>query len=139
MINIVAFCGRLYKDPPAVEWCESNNSRKPAQKTTLHLVNNSFIGTAKGAKQTTTFLKVSVWGPKAVAAVKYLRRGSEVTVTGRITTCKILAGTRHIEYPEIIINEVHFGRKPADFSADDVPDVPDSVAYSKGNVDGIFD
>ena len=75
-LNQTILIGRLTKDPET----KSTSSGKTVAKFTL-AVDNGY-----GEKKTTDFLNVIAWEKTAEAAEKYLEKGREVCVVGRIAT-----------------------------------------------------
>ena len=76
-LNTVAVCGRLTKDP---------ETRDAAGTTVTELrvaVNNS-RKTANGWEDQPGFYNVAVWGAQGEAAQKFLSKGSQVAVQGRL-------------------------------------------------------
>lgn len=63
----------------------------------------------KAGEKEADFLPVIVWGPQADACAKYLRKGSQVAVSGSIQTRSYEAADKTRRYvTEIIAEEVQF-------------------------------
>lgn len=77
--NRVTLIGNLGQDPELTTF-ESGKS-----KAKLNLATSDSYKTANGEKvEDTQWHTVTVWGKPAETAVKYLKKGSEVAVEGRI-------------------------------------------------------
>jgi len=73
----VSLVGNLVKAPEQIQFSSGRT------KTTLVVAVNG-IGKASGKTNTADFYKVETWGKLADLAAKYLSKGNQVTVTGRL-------------------------------------------------------
>jgi len=74
--NVIVFSGRLTKDP---------ESRKVGEKTKVQvaLANNRKWGPGK-EQEDTCFMDIEFWGGQADVIEKYCKKGSSITVVGRL-------------------------------------------------------
>jgi single-strand DNA-binding protein len=107
--NTVQLIGRLGKDPEVKSFGEGKT------KASFSIATTEIYKNAKGEKvEDTQWHNLVIWGPLAATAEKYLKKGAEVAVEGRLThrTYETDAGERKY-ITEILVNEfVMMGAKP---------------------------
>ncbi|MDR2833937.1 MAG: single-stranded DNA-binding protein [Streptococcaceae bacterium] len=79
-MNNITLVGRLTKDP-VLTYTQNN---KPFAKFVL-AVNRQFKNQQTG-KYDADFLPVTIWGNSAETAEKYLKKGSQISLAGRVET-----------------------------------------------------
>lgn len=102
LINSVRLMGRLGMDPE-IKFFENN--RKLAR---MSLATNDVYKNADGEKITDTqWHNLVVWGQNAGIAEKYLRKGKEIAVEGRLITRSFMdkEGQKHF-VTEVVVNEL---------------------------------
>ena len=102
LINSVRLMGRLGMDP---EMKLFDNNRKLARTS---LATNEVHKTGSGEKITDTqWHNLVLWGNNAEIAEKYLKKGKEIAVEGRLTTRSFTdrEGRKHF-VTEIVVNEL---------------------------------
>lgn len=102
LINSVRLMGRLGMDP---EMKIFDNNRKLAR---MSLATNDVYKTADGEKVTDTqWHNLVVWGQNAEIAEKYLKKGKEIAIEGRLTTRSFMdkEGRKHF-VTEVVVNEL---------------------------------
>lgn len=102
LINSVRLMGRLGMDPE-IKFLENN--RKLAR---MSLATNDVHKTADGEKITDTqWHNLVVWGQNAAIAEKYLKKGKEIAVEGRLVTRSFMdkGGQKHF-VTEVVVNEL---------------------------------
>lgn len=102
LINSVRLMGRLGMDP---EMKIFDNNRKLAK---MSLATNEVYKTGEGEKITDTqWHNLVLWGHNAEIAEKYLTKGKEVAIEGRLATRNFTdrEGRKHF-ITEIIVNEL---------------------------------
>jgi single-strand DNA-binding protein len=79
-MNKIILLGRLVRDP---ELRHTENSDKIYTKFTIAVQRNFKL--PDGAREA-DFIPIRVWGKKAEVIVKYMKKGSLITVSGRLRT-----------------------------------------------------
>ena len=79
-MNKIILLGRLVKDP---ELRHTENSDKIYTKFTIAVQRNFRL--PDGVREA-DFIPIIVWGKKAEAIVKYMKKGSLITLSGRLRT-----------------------------------------------------
>jgi len=103
MLNKVLLMGRLTKDPE-VKYTTTNNTL--VSNFTL-AVNRKF--TKQGEEKQTDFLQIIAWSKLGEFCSKYLTKGTQVVVCGRIQTRTWDDNENKRHYvTEIVADEVHF-------------------------------
>ena len=105
--NRVELRGRLGADP-VLSTTETGRSR-----VTLSLCTNyEYTNKAGETVSRPEWHRIVVWGKAAENAAKYLAKGSEAEIDGRLSTRKYEAKgeTRYIT--EVVANEINYGRRP---------------------------
>jgi single-strand DNA-binding protein len=77
-LNAVTLIGRLGADPE-LKYTQSNMA-----VCNLNVATDNLAG--KGKEKTTEWHRVTVWGEAAENAAKFLKKGREVAITGRLQT-----------------------------------------------------
>ena len=100
--NSVHLIGRLGMDPEVKSF---DNNKKVAR---FSLATDESYKNAKGEKvEETQWHNLVVWGSQATVAEKFLKKGKEIMIEGRLTTRKWESekeGTKYIT--EIIVNDI---------------------------------
>lgn len=107
-LNKVMLCGRLGKDPKALE------TKGGTAVTIVTLATSRRTKNPDGTKgEETTWHSVKFFGKTADLAAQYLKKGSEVFVEGRIHSYKYTAkdGAERWGY-EIVADHMLFGARP---------------------------
>ena len=133
MLNNVVLVGRLVNDPELKK--TSNEGRSVAR---FRLASDDTYS-KDGSEKTTIFIDVIIFGPRADTVAKYMRKGSNVGVIGRLTQRKYISQKTNTEVTvtEIIANSVEFvgpKQKPAEDSGfqSDIPAAPARPAANTG-------
>jgi single-strand DNA-binding protein len=109
----VALVGNLVKAPEQIQFSSGRT------KTTLVLAVNG-SGKASGKTNTADFYRVETWGKLAELAAKYLNKGNQVSVSGRLVmdhwTDK--HGTSRVT-PVVEANQLSLPPKPKDAAYED--------------------
>lgn len=115
MLNVVNFCGHLVRQPVTHQ---TQNGSLVAMDVAI---NETYNGVERA-----TFVHCIVFGAVGEACAKYLVKGQEVTVEGRLTsnTRTMNDGSKRTELG-VIAHRVHFGRKPTQKSQPEVDQVED--------------
>ena len=79
-MNKIILLGRLVKDP---ELRHAENGDKIYTKFTIAVQRNFTL--PNGVREA-DFIQIIVWGKKAEAIVKYMKKGSLITLSGRLRT-----------------------------------------------------
>lgn len=114
MLNSINLVGRLTKDPETRKIPAAGNE---ISVTEFDLANNGLK--QKDGSEDTLFIRVQCFGTQADAAAKYLKKGSLVSVSGRLHafTYKKKNSGEEAKGFEVIANNVDFidtGAKPAE-------------------------
>ena len=114
--NRVELRGRLGADP-VLSTTETGRSR-----TSLRLCTNYEYKTADGTEvKNSEWHTIVVWGKAAENAAKYLAKGSEAEIEGRLQSRKYTDKAGVERYTtEIVANEINYGRRPAAKAAEEV-------------------
>jgi len=102
--NNVKLIGRLGQDP------EVKTLDKGSKMATFSLATSeSYIGKDGNKKEQTQWHNIVVWGNLATICEKYLKKGKEIAIDGRLTyrNWEDKNGTRH-NSSEIIVSELLF-------------------------------
>ena len=108
--NSVKLIGRLGQDPEVKTLDKGNKFAKFSLATS-----DSFTAKDGSKQEQTQWHNIVVWGNLAVVCEKYLKKGREIAVDGRITyrNWEDKNGTKHTT-TEIVANEILMvGDKPA--------------------------
>lgn len=100
MINHVVLIGRLTKDP---ELAYTQN--KKAFTRFILAVNRI---TNENSNKTADFIRCQAWGKTAENLVKFMKKGSQIAVTGTIRTSSYEKNGRTNYTTDIVANEIHF-------------------------------
>lgn len=100
MINHVVLIGRLTKDP---ELAYTQN--KKAFSQFILAVNRI---TTENADKNADFIRCQAWGKTAENLVKFMRKGSQIAITGMIRTSTYEKNGRTCYSTDIIANEIQF-------------------------------
>ncbi len=123
-MNSVALIGRLTRDP---EVRYSANSQTAVAKFTL-AVNRPF---AKEGEQDADFIGVTCFGKTAELVEKYMSKGRQVGVTGRIQTGSYEKDGKRIYTTDVIADRVEFlgggNSSSAGSSSQDAPSIFDDM------------
>lgn len=144
MINSIVIVGRLTRDP------EARKTTTGTSVASFRLASDDSYRSANGEKST-VFMDVTVFGKLADTVTKYMRKGSLVGVTGRLSQRKYMSSKTNTEVTvtEIIANTVEFVGPKATNSDEDTgyrPDAPSPYGSPLGdtakstesqNLDGI--
>lgn len=139
MLNSVVLVGRLTRDP------ELRKTPNGSSVASFRLASDDSFS-KNGTEKTTIYIDVTVFGARADTVAKYMRKGSMVGVTGRLSQRKYVSNKTNTEVTvtEIIANGVEFiGPKAQD--ADDsgyqpdvpAPSAPATQASESSNLDGV--
>ena len=103
-LNVCVFVGRLTADP------ESEMTSGGKSKTKFRIaVNRSFRDLNGDLTEEATFLPVSCYGKQADNIAKYMRKGSPVSVSGRLRTYSFTGKDGEtVRGFEIVANDVGF-------------------------------
>jgi single-strand DNA-binding protein len=106
--NRVELRGRLGADP-VLSTTETGRSR-----ASLRLCTNYEYKTAEGNEvKVSEWHNIVVWGKAAENAAKYLAKGSEAEIEGRLQSRKYTDKAGVERYTtEIVANEINYGRRP---------------------------
>lgn len=123
-MNYVFLIGRLTKDIE-LRYTTSNK----AKGTTSIAVNRP---KQKDKEQEVDFINVVIWDKKAETASKYLKKGSQVAISGRIQTRSYETEKGEKRYiTEVVANEIKFlDNKKSDAP---LPPEPDYLGQSQNN------
>ena len=92
-------------------------------------------------KYGTNFYRVSVWGPSADAAAKYLRKGNRVVVAGDLVV-REYTGSDQLKHTSLEINNAEFDlveTKAESGASGQAATVPAQAATSNGIPAGVID
>lgn len=103
MLNNVVLIGRLTKDP------ELRKTKDGKSVAGFRLASDDSFS-RDGQEKTTIYIDVTVFGNRADTVAKYMRKGSQVAVVGRLSQRKYLSPKTNTEVTvtEIIANSVEF-------------------------------
>ena len=128
-MNRVVLTGRLTRDPEMRSLASGKNV------TTFTVASNEFIG---GGKEKSEYHPVVAWDRLAEIAGRYLGKGQQVAIEGRLQTRSWDddKGTRHWK-TEIVASHVEMlsGRKKKDYEAQQAADSLAAQATALGEVD----
>jgi len=128
-VNKVLLTGRLTRDPEMRSLASGKNV------TTFTVASNEFIG---GGKEKSEYHPVVAWDRLAEIAGRYLGKGQQVAIEGRLQTRSWDddKGTRHWK-TEIVASHVEMlsGRKKKDYEAQQAADSLAAQATALGEVD----
>lgn len=99
-MNEVQLIGRLTRDPE-VRYTTGDEPKAMARFTLA-------IDDGWGANKSTNFIPIIVWGKQAENCEKYLFKGNQCGVTGRIKTGSYEKDGRKVYTTDIIANRVEF-------------------------------
>ena len=107
-INSVNIGGNLTKDPDV--FVSEKNGTTVAR---LRLASNRIYGSGDERQEQTTFVDCVCFGRTGEVAAEYLKKGSAVSVTGRLATNSWTAedGTPRSKL-EVHVGELHLGARP---------------------------
>ena len=100
MINHVVLIGRLTKDP---ELFYTNNKKAFTQ---FILAVNRIV--SDNSDKTADFIRCQAWGKTAENLVKFMRKGSQIALTGTIRTSSYEKNGRTCYSTDIVANEIQF-------------------------------
>jgi len=102
--NSVKLIGRLGQDPEVKTLDKGNKFAKFSLATS-----DSFIGKDGNKQEQTQWHNIVVWGSLAGICEKYLKKGKEIAIDGRLTyrTWEDKNGTKHVS-SEIVANDFIF-------------------------------
>ena len=102
--NSVKLIGRLGQDPEVKTLDKGNKFAKFSLATS-----DSYIGKDGNKQEQTQWHNIVVWGNLAVICEKYLKKGKEIAIDGRLTyrNWEDKNGTKHTS-SEIVLNELLF-------------------------------
>jgi single-strand DNA-binding protein len=102
--NSVKLIGRLGQDPQVKTLDKGNKFAKFSLATS-----DSFIGKDGNKQEQTQWHNIVVWGSLAGICEKYLKKGKEIAIDGRLTyrTWEDKNGTKHVS-SEIVANDFIF-------------------------------
>jgi single-strand DNA-binding protein len=100
--NSVRLIGNLGMNPDVKTF---ETGKKVAR---FSLATTEFSKDAKGNKQTeTSWHNLVLWGNQAEVAEKYLQKGKEIAIEGKLTSRSYIAKTGEKKYvTEIVVNEI---------------------------------
>lgn len=143
MLNSVVLVGRLTRDP------ELRKTPTGTSVTSFRLASDDSFS-KPGVEKSTLYIDVTLFGNRADTVAKYMRKGSMVGVTGRLSQRKYISNKTNTEVTvtEIIASSVEFiGPKPAEGADDsgyrpdvaprEADEVPSDVAPESSNLSGI--
>ncbi len=100
MINHVVLIGRLTKDP---ELAYTQNKKAFAQFIlAVNRISN------ENTDKTADFIRCQAWGKTAENLVKFMRKGSQIAITGAIRTSSYEKNGRTNYSTDIVANEIQF-------------------------------
>lgn len=100
MINHVVLIGRLTKDP---ELAYTQNKKAFTQFIlAVNRISN------ENANKTADFIRCQAWGKTAENLVKFMRKGSQIALTGTIRTSSYDKNGRICYSTDIVANEIQF-------------------------------
>ena len=106
--NRVELRGRLGADP-VLSTTETGRSR-----ATLSLCTNyEYTNKAGETVSRPEWHRIVVWGKAAENAAKYLAKGSEAEIDGRLSTRQYESKGEVRYITEVVANEINYGRRPA--------------------------
>lgn len=109
-MNETRIRGRLGETPTLTAATDSVSAR-----STLRVCTNYDYVNAKGEKVSLpTWHRVVVWGKPAENASKYLVKGQQVEITGRLQTREYEKDGKIQRITEIVAENVEYGQKPKD-------------------------
>ena len=102
--NSVKLIGRLGQDPEVKTLDKGNKIAKFSLATS-----ESYTGKDGNKQEQTQWHNIVVWGNLAVICEKYLKKGKEIAIDGRLTynNWEDKNGTKHTS-SEIVVNELLF-------------------------------
>jgi len=102
--NSVKLIGRLGQDPEVKTLDKGNKIAKFSLATS-----ESYTGKDGSKQEQTQWHNIVVWGNLAVICEKYLKKGKEIAIDGRLTynNWEDKNGTKHTS-SEIVVNELLF-------------------------------
>jgi single-strand DNA-binding protein len=122
--NKASFIGNLGRDPEM----RYTPSGKPVTNFSV-AVNNQYAGADGQVVKETLWVKAVTWGATAEAANKYLKKGMQVYIEGRINPIKIWTGTDGEPRAdlELTVSEMQFlsHNDGSSGSAPEIPGAPD--------------
>lgn len=106
-MNTVSLVGRVVQDP------EERNLGGNVAMSKFNIAVDRYFGAQKAERQsqgkvTADFPRIVVWGKQAENCVKYLKRGSLVSVQGRLITSVYDRAGEHVYCTEILGERVKF-------------------------------
>jgi single-strand DNA-binding protein len=128
-LNEIRLRGRLTRDVTI-----SKNG--PSSLGTLNMVTNYAYKTKDGEKrETATYHRVVLWGNAADNAAKYLSKGQQVEVDGRLSTRSYEKDGKTQYITEVVGLVVRYGRKPQNRESAPAPDVETTEIRSIEGID----
>jgi single-strand DNA-binding protein len=128
-MNNVILIGRLTKDPE-LRYMQSDNTA--IAKFTLAV--------DRAKKDETDFIRITVFGKQAENCDKYLKKGRQAAVQGRLQTGSYTKDGHTVYTTDVIASRVEFlgGKQDTMFDPDDIPSTdpamgmvsPDSMAFA---------
>lgn len=114
-VNIATFLGNLSTEPILAD-------RNGDNKVCTFFVAVNERKAKDGTEREANFIPVKTWNGQALNCAKYLKKGSEVHVVGRIVTSRYEKDGVTKYGWEVVANEVTFLRRPkSDTPGDDTP------------------
>lgn len=108
-INKVVLVGRVTRDPEVRQTANSSVAD-------LTVAVNRTFGKGEDRKEETAFVDVTLWGPQAEIAGKYVKKGSEVGIEGRLTFEKWEKDGEKRSKLKVTAEQLHLGAKQNDGS-----------------------
>lgn len=129
MLNKCTFIGRLTKDPE-LKYTSNNNTPVVSFRIAVGRIKR------EGQKQDADFIPVSAFGKTAENLCKYQKKGSQISVTGRleINTWKDQEEKYH-EYVNLIANEIYYLDKANGNNQDNNIDIDDNDFVSADEIE----
>ena len=97
MLNRITFEGRLTKDP---ELRISSGGKKFVAITIAH--NDSYN------RQQTNYIPVFIWNKAAENTVKYLQKGSLVSIDGKVYSRQVIEQDKQFNKVEVMVDSIYF-------------------------------
>ena len=118
-INKVMVCGNLTRDPEAKAVGNSTVTKFSIA------VNREFKGSDGEKKKEVEFVNIEVWGKVAENVARYLKKGSEAFIEGRLKTDTYEKDGQKRSITKVVADSVQFGAKPR--QAEGEPNIPEQA------------
>lgn len=114
MLNKVMLIGNLGRDPELKDLRSRDQADASGLVCSLSVATTQSVKTDSGREERTEWHRVTVWGNQADACAKYLKKGRQVFVEGRLKTSKYVDKDGVTKYStDVVASRVQFLGKPA--------------------------